>query len=68
MSSNEQKWYFNPTTGEIDQGKKSSWANRMGPYDTREDAASALKIAAKRNADIDAAESEDDDWGKPAAW
>lgn len=55
----DDKFYFNPTTGEVTQGKVASWDNRMGPYDTREEAAHALEIAAQRNK---AADEADEAW------
>ncbi|AIJ33948.1 Uncharacterised protein [Corynebacterium imitans] len=55
----DEKFYFNPTTGEVTQGKVASWDNRMGPYDTREEAAHALEIAAQRNK---AADEADEAW------
>lgn len=55
----DDKFYFNPTTGEVTQGKVASWDNRMGPYDTREEAAHALEIAAQRNK---AADEADEEW------
>ena len=44
-----REFYFNVSTGEVEEGKVSSWANRMGPYDTREEAAHALERAAQRS-------------------
>ncbi len=55
----DDRFYFNPTTGEVTQGKVASWDNRMGPYDTREEAAHALEIAAQRNK---AADEADEAW------
>lgn len=55
----DDKFYFNPTTGEVSRGKVASWDNRMGPYDTREEAAHALEIAAQRNK---AADEADEAW------
>lgn len=68
MADAEKKWYFNPSTGEVTEGAEDSWDNRMGPYASREEAENALKIAAARNAAADAAEEEDDNWGKTPAW
>lgn len=48
--SNEGEFYFNTATGEVEEGKPSSWMARMGPYRTREEAAQALEIARRRNA------------------
>jgi hypothetical protein len=43
-------FYFNVETGEVEQGKQSSWSSRLGPYDTREAAEHALATARERNA------------------
>ncbi len=43
------EFYFNIATHEVEEGKTSSWANRMGPYATREEAANALDLAARRS-------------------
>lgn len=56
-------WYYVPSTGEVAEGKTRSWANRMGPYATREEALNALKIADARNDVADAQDEEDDNWG-----
>ena len=45
MSDADQKWFFDPATKEVSQGKTSGWENRMGPYDTREEAENAIEIA-----------------------
>ncbi|AKK09287.1 hypothetical protein HCH15_07000 [Corynebacterium testudinoris] len=68
MALNDEKWFFDPQTGDVQQGKEGGWENRMGPYDSREEAADALKIAAARNAEADEEDSEDNDWGEPASW
>lgn len=68
MAVADEKWYFNPGTGDVAQGKIGSWDTRMGPYDTREEAARALEIAQARTAAADAAEAGEDDWGEPASW
>lgn len=49
-------YYYNTKTGEVEQGLVSDWSDRMGPYPTREAAASALSTAAQRNRDWDAEE------------
>ena len=59
MSDADQKWFFDPTTKEVSQGKTSGWENRMGPYDTREEAENAIEIAQARNDAADAADEED---------
>lgn len=54
------RWYFDTKTGEVLQGKTDSWSNRMGPYDSREEAAAALETARKNTAEQDAYDEEDD--------
>lgn len=68
MEPEDLKWYFDPKTGEVTQGKEGAWEDRMGPYDTREEAAGALEIAAARTAAADAEDRKEDDWGKLASW
>jgi hypothetical protein len=63
------QYYFNTETGEVEEGKKSSWLHRMGPYDTAEEAAHAFQRAAQRNAAEDAADRAwQEEWEGPAQW
>ncbi|EFK53533.1 hypothetical protein KBP53_08160 [Corynebacterium genitalium ATCC 33030] len=64
----DEKFYFNPSTGEVTQGKVGGWDDRMGPYDTREEAQRALDTAAERNKRAEAQDEADDNWGEPASW
>lgn len=68
MTASDDKFYFNPSTGEVTQGKVSGWDDRMGPYDTREEAQHALDKAAERTKLADAQDDADDNWGEPASW
>jgi hypothetical protein len=43
------EFYYNTETGQIEQGKQSSWTHLMGPYDSREAAAHALEKARSRS-------------------
>ncbi len=52
-------YYFNLETKQVEEGPQSPSSELMGPYATREEAARALQIAARRN------ESWDDE---DAAW
>lgn len=63
MSNNETKWYYKPSTGEVFQGKKTGWDDRMGPYDSEAEARAAMRKVAERNAIADDWDEEDDDWG-----
>ncbi|AHI02870.1 hypothetical protein CFAL_04070 [Corynebacterium falsenii DSM 44353] len=55
----ENKWYFDTQTGEVTQGKTDSWENRMGPYDSKEEASHALEIVRQRNKAADEYDEED---------
>lgn len=68
MADSDSKWFYNPSTGQVTQGKESGWDDRMGPYDTKEEAERALKTAADRTKAADAEDAAEDDWGKPASW
>lgn len=59
----DEQWYFDPSTGDVAQGKEGSWSNRMGPYDSESAARDALKIAEARNKQADAEDEADDNWG-----
>lgn len=47
--STDAEFYFNTETGEVEEGKPSSWTHRLGPYPSREQAARALETARARN-------------------
>jgi hypothetical protein len=51
-------FYYNTETSQVEQGYKSDWTGRMGPYRTREEAENALSTAAQRNKEWDRAERE----------
>lgn len=58
MSTDEQYWY-NTSTGEVEQGHRSSWTHLMGPYGTRAEAEQAPARAKARN---ESWEQEDREW------
>lgn len=68
MSDTDDKWYFDISTGEVTQGKSSSWDNRMGPYGSEGEAREALTVAKNRNKAADAAEDAEDNWGETPSW
>jgi hypothetical protein len=39
--ADDDQWWFNTRTGEVEQGAKSPWSDRAGPYKTREEAQGA---------------------------
>jgi hypothetical protein len=53
------EYYYNLTTGQVEEGKQSSGTELMGPYPTREAAAQALSGAAERNQEW---EDQDEQW------
>lgn len=42
------EWWYNHTTGEVEEGAQSLSSERDGPFATREDAARAPEIIAER--------------------
>ena len=62
MHRKDLKYYYNLETRQVEQGKVSSFDNRIGPYDTREEAEHALEIAKERNRIADAYDEQDDRW------
>ena len=64
MASNDAvrgEFYFNVSTGEVEEGKVSTWVDRIGPYPTRAEAAHALENAGARTAVWD---GDDEAWSK----
>ncbi len=53
------KYWYNTATGSVEKGAQSNFENRMGPYDTEEEARNALNEAADRN---EAWDAQDKDW------
>ncbi|WP_346774823.1 SPOR domain-containing protein [Cellulomonas sp. IC4_254] len=42
------EFYYNTETGQVEQGKQSTWSHLLGPYPTREAAQHALEKARER--------------------
>lgn len=61
MSDSNADWYYQPSTGEVFQGKKAHWNDRMGPYTSEAEARAAMKLVAERNAAADQWD-DDDQW------
>lgn len=60
MSDEPQQFWFNLETKRVEVGKQSAAIHRIGPFDTREDAARALDVIAERNQAWQADEQQDD--------
>ena len=50
MADSETSFWFDVSTGQVDEGHKAPAANLMGPYPTREAAEQALEKARARTA------------------
>lgn len=59
MDDKDVKYYYNLTTGEVEVGRVSDWTERMGPYDTYEEATHAMEKVRERNRAWD---DEDREW------
>lgn len=56
-------FFYNLTTGEVEQGRQRAAQHLMGPYPTREAAAAALESARARTEAWDATDAaERDEW------
>ncbi|MFE7604665.1 SPOR domain-containing protein [Brachybacterium paraconglomeratum] len=53
------QYYYNLSTGTVEEGAQSPATERMGPYATREEAECALSTAAQRNQEW---EEDDKQW------
>lgn len=49
MADDGPQFWFNPGTGEVEEGRVSPWTDRMGPYPSREAAQQALDTARNRS-------------------
>lgn len=59
------QYYYNLSTGTVEEGRQSPGTELMGPYETREEAARALKTAAARNETWEEADEDWEDYGAP---
>lgn len=49
MTSDDQKYWYNFTTGKVEQGYESPAIDRAGPFDTAEEAAGAPELLRERS-------------------
>lgn len=57
--TDEQQWWFNTSTGQVEHGRQSHYTHLMGPYTSEQAARDALTTAAARTK---AADDEDERW------
>lgn len=64
MSSGERKYWYNTTSGEVEYGYMSPAVDRVGPFDTADEAANAMQTLRDRADAWAVEEAIDDDWRK----
>lgn len=47
------EYWYNVTTGTVEEGAQSSWKHLLGPYPTREEASRAMEKVQQRNEEWD---------------
>jgi len=66
MAATAEFW-FNTTTGKVEEGRVSDWSEVLGPYPTREAAERALATARARSQAWDHEDRADREWAaRPA--
>lgn len=58
-----ETWYWCLDHAEVEAGAGCPNDRRLGPYETREQAADALARARARTKEMDSLDREDDEWG-----
>jgi hypothetical protein len=53
-----EQWWFNLRTQQVESGQGDPNAERLGPYESREQAAGALERMRRRNEEFDAEEEQ----------
>ncbi len=53
------EYWFNTSTGQVEEGRQSGWSDLMGPYGSRAEAEHALDRARRRT---EAWDQQDDAW------
>ncbi|MDO4241817.1 MAG: SPOR domain-containing protein [Microbacteriaceae bacterium] len=64
LQGNSEKYWFNTKTGQVEQGAQSLSSDRLGPFDTAEEAANAQQKVQDRAAEWQAEEAAEDSWGE----
>lgn len=63
MSVDEQKYWYNSATGQVEFGRISPSTDRVGPFDTEAEAARAPELLQERARAWAEEEAAEDDWG-----
>lgn len=62
MTDTEKYWY-NMSTGEVERGLESPAVDRVGPFDSAEEAAAAPEVLRARSKKWAEEDAREDDWG-----
>ena len=60
VADSNEHWWYNIRTGQVEFGLRSRSLDRVGPFDTEEQAANAPKLIAERAAQWQKSEREED--------
>lgn len=63
MADDDEKYWYNLTTGQVEKGFESPVVDRAGPFDTAEEAARAPEILRERSRAWAEDDARDDNWG-----
>ncbi|MCK6065415.1 MULTISPECIES: SPOR domain-containing protein [Microbacterium] len=63
MSTEDEKYWYNLSTGEVERGYASPAIDRAGPFDTAEEAARAPELLKERSRAWAEDEAREDNWG-----
>ncbi len=64
MADGDEKYWYNLTTGEVEFGMQSAAVDRVGPFDTAEEASRAPETLQERSRAWAEEEAAEDDWGR----
>lgn len=67
MTGDNEKYWYNLKTGEVEKGYESPSIDRAGPFETPEDAARAPEILRERSRAWAEDEAREDSWGGDAS-
>ncbi|WP_193599138.1 SPOR domain-containing protein [Microbacterium sp. YJN-G] len=63
MADGDEKYWYNMNTGEVEFGMLSAAVDRVGPFDTAEEAANAPEVLRERSRAWAEEEAAADSWG-----
>jgi len=66
VTGNDEKYWYNLKTGEVERGFESPSVDRAGPFETAEEAAKAPEVIAERSRAWREEEAREDQWGSGA--